>query len=449
MNSDLDPLKLFFLIAPALYLVNTIISITFCYKYPKDRIYKKFALIWIFYFILSVSQKTLQYTAIEIKTLAWCVGAFMVMFSTSLFLADLWKTKNVIKYDFLVFFCGLFVSLVLFNLDINLNIAALPATFCASFPILKHFHLFKDLKRQSFTKIGTLVCAFLIAIHALDYCYAINKSELLFPGYLLALMLATAMSCFCFAALVERLVIDFEVKELLQNTSRLSALGGMAAEISHEIRNPLSVLTLNNSLLKKKIEDSDFDKVFFEKKMDVAEKMTQRISDIITSLKSHSNSGKHDDFSTTLLSKIIEETKLLCDFRSKKQGIKIKYNRPSENLSIHCKSVQIIQCLQNLLQNSMDELEKCENPLIEVNIKKLNTTLLQISVVDNGPGIPKEIRSKIFKAFFTTKKQGTGLGLSISKRYVEEHGGRLYLAECEQTQFIIELPLVHSNFEIT
>jgi signal transduction histidine kinase len=95
-----------------------------------------------------------------------------------------------------------------------------------------------------------------------------------------------------------------------------------------------------------------------------------------------------------------------------------------------------------LFQSS--ELWKSYQPLVSVSTIKLDDRI-QISVKDNGPGIPPEIKNKIFQPFFTTKPtgQGTGLGLSLSYDIVKAHGGELKVEtkEGEGTEFIIQLPI--------
>lgn len=74
-----------------------------------------------------------------------------------------------------------------------------------------------------------------------------------------------------------------------------------------------------------------------------------------------------------------------------------------------------------------------------------------MSVMDSGPGIPQEIRSKLLDPFFTTKPigQGTGLGLSISRSIIQVHNGELYLDETsEKTNFVVRIPLQQSQFKM-
>ena len=120
---------------------------------------------------------------------------------------------------------------------------------------------------------------------------------------------------------------------------------------------------------------------------------------------------------------------------------------------VSCRSRQIQQVIMNLITNARDALndkyhDNNQNKKIELKGKTINKSNLkwfQISIRDNGTGIPDNIKDSIFDPFFTTKgmDHGTGLGLSISYGIIKEHKGNLFLEteEGESTTFYVELPL--------
>lgn len=446
-----DALSLYFLIAPALYLVNTIIATSFAFKYKKDSIYKKSAAIWVCYLILGVSQGALQKSDPFIIGMAWSVTAFFVISCMSNFISDILKVRNNYNRDIFLFCASCVVAIFLKKMNVEQIWVLLPATFFSAFPMLKYFPQFKKFKKNNFTKNGILIFYMLVSLHVIDYAYALDKPHLMFPGYLLALMLAIGASCFTFAALVERVIMENEIKELLQNTARLTALGGMAAEISHEIKNPLTVLSLNNAQMKNKLNQNQLvlDVDYFHNKVEVAEKMLKRLLEIMNTLRSHYNSGIFDNFKQTSVREIFEETQLICDFRAKREGVTVTFTYPEEPLLFECRSVQIIQTVQNIIQNAIDELEGVVEPHIKVEASAIGEQHVKITIADNGRGIDPEIRPYIFDSFFTTKpkEKGSGLGLSISKRFIEEHGGRLYLENSVDTKFVIVLPVTQVYLE--
>ncbi len=124
---------------------------------------------------------------------------------------------------------------------------------------------------------------------------------------------------------------------------------------------------------------------------------------------------------------------------------------------INIVSQDIGRVILNLINNAFyavnDKMKSANSdykPTIEVSTKKLNNQI-EISVKDNGNGIPDAIKEKIFQPFFTTKPtgQGTGLGLSLSYDIIKAHGGELKVEtkEGEGTEFIVQLPLNISAHE--
>ena len=110
--------------------------------------------------------------------------------------------------------------------------------------------------------------------------------------------------------------------------------------------------------------------------------------------------------------------------------------------------------LQNLMINANQAMEEARAKGIEhgganeliirtVNRRERNESFLDLHITDTGPGLPDEIKDKVFQPYFSTKKRGSGLGLPIARRIVEEHGGYLAVhAESGRgTDFVIQLPL--------
>ena len=101
--------------------------------------------------------------------------------------------------------------------------------------------------------------------------------------------------------------------------------------------------------------------------------------------------------------------------------------------------IKLFQLWSNIIKNALDCLEKTKNPTIRISSKSEGNRI-NLTIANNGPEIPQEIQSKIFKKFFSTKQleSGSGLGLSIAKSVVEEHGGTIKLtSNKDETQFII------------
>lgn len=271
-----------------------------------------------------------------------------------------------------------------------------------------------------------------------------------------------------------------ETQTQLIQTEKMSSLGQLVAGIAHEINNPVNFIHANlvhleeysNSLLEtiasyqahypepdaeisSLLEDADVEYIAADlpKLCSSLSNGTRRIQDIVSSLRSFSRLDE-SDVKAVDLHEGLESTLLILRYRLKLESSKIVIEVVKEYGElplVECHPGQINQVFMNLLANAIDELQ---TPSIseESALKTITITTelaadgwVNISIKDDGNGIPEAALNKLFDPFFTTKPvgKGTGLGLSISYKIVEEHGGRL---SCESelgkgTIFTIKLPI--------
>jgi len=110
----------------------------------------------------------------------------------------------------------------------------------------------------------------------------------------------------------------------------------------------------------------------------------------------------------------------------RKNGIQVEVDTADDLPAIRCSADSLQQILINLIINARDALADNRQPVIKIAARPIEG-MLELSVTDNGPGIPQEIQTKIFDPFFTTKPpgKGTGLGLSVTRRLVQDVGGSI------------------------
>ncbi len=235
------------------------------------------------------------------------------------------------------------------------------------------------------------------------------------------------------------------LREASYHNEKMASLGEMAGGIAHEINNPITIIAASAHIVKKMISRGMIDNDKILKQIEDIEKTVFRISKIINGLRNVSRDATNEEFAECLLLDILTDTLSITSEKFKAHGIKINVNLddPIFKTKFSCLRVQLSQVLFNLFGNSFDAIEGREDAWIEIQAS-VTDDMLVIRCTDSGHGIPKEIQSKIFQPFFTTKEigKGTGLGLSLSNAIIQRHGGIFTIDnECENTCFVIKLPL--------
>jgi two-component system, NtrC family, sensor kinase len=254
--------------------------------------------------------------------------------------------------------------------------------------------------------------------------------------------------------------------QLIQS-EKMASLGELTAGIAHEIQNPLNFVNnfseVNKELLTEMKHEIDVGNLAEAKNIardiqDNEEKITyhgKRADAIVKSMLQHSrsSSGKKEPADVNALAD--EYLRLAYHgLRAKDKSFNAKFETDFDDRieQINIVHQDIGRVLLNLINNafySVSEKQKQDipgyEPTITVATKKMNDNRVQISVADNGNGVPKKVLDKIFQPFFTTKPTGfgTGLGLSLSYDIITRgHGGELKVEtkEGEGAEFIIILP---------
>ena len=242
--------------------------------------------------------------------------------------------------------------------------------------------------------------------------------------------------------------------EQILQADKLKALGEMSANISHEINNPLTVASGNNELLGFALESDDLN----EQRENITlcqsniTSSLDRISKIISNMKDFLH--KSEDAKEYInLHHIIENSIALLKERIEGEKVSVQVVAKNPDVIIMGNQLKLEQVVINLLSNALDALAENNTPTPSITIEILpdnEKSSVHLKISDNGPGIKKENREKIFQTFFTTKEvgKGTGLGLSISRRIIQTHQGTLELENSKTgASFVITLPSLElSNY---
>lgn len=240
-----------------------------------------------------------------------------------------------------------------------------------------------------------------------------------------------------------------EQQQALISSAKMSALGEMAGGVAHEINTPLAVISMRVEQLEECVKDGDFDALDVVETLGVVKTTTDRIAQIVRGLRFFARDGRRLPAQKASVATIVEDTLSLCRERFSNHGVQLEVIKDQSypQLSIECRSVEISQVLLNLLSNSFDAISALQDKWIRIEVSN-QEHYVEISVVDSGRGIPKELHEKIMQPFYTTKDigKGTGLGLSISKGMIESHQGKLYLdKDSPHTRFTVILPKIQQT----
>jgi len=237
----------------------------------------------------------------------------------------------------------------------------------------------------------------------------------------------------------KRAMERLRLKERLAHAERLSALGEMAAGISHEIRNPLGIISSSAELLKKKMATVDASNSFPEIILEESTRLNSIITDFINFAKPRS-----PNLSPCRVDEVIEKNITFLSSQMEEQGYTIKKNYQKFLPEIMADATMLYQSFLNIFINAMQAMPG--GGAIGVEIES-NNKVVTIHFDDTGQGIPQEALEKIWDPFFTTKEEGTGLGLGIVKNIIESHGGSIQIVNrnVQGTRVTIELPRNREN----
>ena len=224
------------------------------------------------------------------------------------------------------------------------------------------------------------------------------------------------------------------LREETVRLDRLASLGKLSAGIAHEVRNPLTGISLLLDDLHDKPGFSAEDKGMLSRALSEIERVERLISALL-----NYSSPVRTTFREGDLTQILKDILLLMRRQAQKQSVTINVSY-AQLPQFRFDPEKIRQALINILKNALEVLEA--GGVITI-ITECNETTVTTTIHDNGPGIREQDLPLIFEPFFTRKGAGTGLGLSITQRIIEEHHGVLTVESdgSSGTTFTILLPL--------
>jgi two-component system sensor histidine kinase FlrB len=208
-----------------------------------------------------------------------------------------------------------------------------------------------------------------------------------------------------------------QLQEHVAKLKRLSSLGKMVASLAHQIRTPLSAAMLYGANLANKTLTETSRSRFQEKLMNRLNDLETQVNDMLL----FARSGEQ---------KIIEEVSLVALFEEVKDASEsllqqveghLQCRLPDPDLIIMANKSALASAMTNLISNAVEATGKGSQ--LYISTQRRGDNEVEISVMDNGPGIEKDKIAKVMEAFYTTKSQGTGLGLAVVQSIAQSHKG--------------------------
>lgn len=227
----------------------------------------------------------------------------------------------------------------------------------------------------------------------------------------------------------------------LEHRERLSAIGKMSSVVSHQILQQLGVIGIYADLIRNADPEGDPPVVLAQARHNAAaiEGALHDVNRVLTDLLVFSKDLRLNLYEHPL-ARVIEECLDECRAEAREHGISLRADCPP-GISLMLDKLKMKQAITNVVRNAVEASQPAGEVAVRATVRNGR---VEVTISDQGPGVPERDRDAVFTPFFTTKDHGTGLGLAIAREFTEAHGGQLDVEGPRGTAgatFVFTLPL--------
>lgn len=214
----------------------------------------------------------------------------------------------------------------------------------------------------------------------------------------------------------------------LTRLARLNTAGELVTSLAHELNQPLGTVVLCCEAAARLVQTGAIQTPDFIKAVTQARDAATFASEVVRHLRVFLQNDDDGMFTHCEFHNLVQDVTLLIEVAARDSDIDLQLDIEKGLPCVRVDAVQIGQVLVNLAHNSIDAMREMGglNHRLWIKAWLLQSGLIQVSVIDTGPGLDRQQVERIFTPFYTTKSSGMGLGMSISRTIIEAHGGKLW-----------------------